>query len=56
MDAIRQILAEQLAALRAEADQLRAQNDDLRRTLIRERADRKAERDRQASAVRWSVP
>lgn len=56
MDAIRQILAEQLAALRAEADQLRAQNDDLRRALIRERAERKAEQGRQRSAVRWLVP
>ena len=62
-DALRAQLAADLAAARhdlaaaqADADQLRADNDDLRRTLIRERAERKAERDRRASAVRWVIP
>ena len=56
MDALREQLAADLAAAQAEADQLRADNDDLRRTLIRERAEMRAERDRRASAVRWTCP
>ena len=63
MDAIRQQLAadlvkaqDALAAAHAESAQLRAERDEWKRTVIRERADRKAERDRRASAVRWSVP
>lgn len=59
-DAVRETLASDLAATRralaaaeADNDQLRAIADDLRRTLIRERAEMRAERDRRASAVRW---
>ena len=62
-DAVRETLARDLVATRrdlataqADNDQLRAIADDLRRTLIRERAEWRAERDRRASAVRWSVP
>lgn len=63
MDAIRETLARQLveardalAAERAESAQLRAANRELKRLLIIEQNERRAERDRQASAVRWSIP
>lgn len=61
-DAIRDQLAADLAATRSERDealvtndQLRTVVDELRRTLIHERAERKAEAGRQTSAVRWSL-
>ncbi|MFP5371891.1 MAG: hypothetical protein ACLGI3_14245 [Actinomycetes bacterium] len=63
VDAIRETLARQLveardalAAERAESAQLRAANRELKRLLIIEQNERRAERDRQASAVRWSIP
>lgn len=52
-DAIRATLAADLAATRAERDELRRDRDELRRQLIHERAERKAERDRAASGRRW---
>lgn len=66
-DAIRVVLARELtdtrralddaetalATERAEAAQIRAQNDDLRRQLIRERAERKAADDGRRSGRRW---
>jgi hypothetical protein len=55
-DAIRTILAGDLIAARAENEALRADLDDLRRTLIRERAARKAEADRARSGRRWVQP